>query len=281
MTHQLVLQLAIAYTLVGAFVFTVVVTCLSLVGLVKFAIENQQKRLFQILIVELVIICVTFFAGFIEFDPKLVAETAKLEEAKKIRYTVNVLDQLNNAGVDTAALSLEVGAAVIEASTDRAGVYTFSLNNSLANQPAVLRVTKAGYRSGELANPLPSTQGTVSVRLAQTTPPVPAPAASAPSRVVDVAIFTSEPLVSGSMENFSPWYELCSGALPPGSIIEQVTFTLAGDRSCGAWAECREKERTQSRVCWQFRMQGHNEWLPPGQARSVGQLRVQFSRPGA
>ena len=281
MIHKLVIQLAIAYTLVGAFIFTVVVTCLSLVGWVKFADAKQQNRLFQVLILELVVICVAFFGDFIKFDPRLVAETAKVEEAKKIRYTVNVLDQLDNSGVEVASLVMRIGSTTLAGTTDRAGVYTFILDDSLAGAEGTIGLAKADYRDVETPISVPTTRGTLTVRLVRSNPPPPQPIASAPSRVSDVAVFSSGARESGSMSNFSQWYELCSGKLPPGSIIEQAAFTLSGDRSCGAWAECREKERTPTRVCWEFRMQGHNEWLPPGQARSEGQMRVQFSRPGA
>ena len=67
--HQFFVQLIIAYTLAVAFAFTVLVTCLSLVGWIGFANPEQQKKLFYALIVELVVIGVSFFSGWIEFDP--------------------------------------------------------------------------------------------------------------------------------------------------------------------------------------------------------------------
>jgi hypothetical protein len=73
-SHVQILQLIIAYTLAGAFVFTVIMTCLSLVGWVKFADSAQQQKLFYALIVEVVTIGVGFFAGFLKFDPKSVAD---------------------------------------------------------------------------------------------------------------------------------------------------------------------------------------------------------------
>ena len=44
--HQELIRLTIAYTLAGAFVFTVVITCLSLVGWIRFADKKQQQKLF-------------------------------------------------------------------------------------------------------------------------------------------------------------------------------------------------------------------------------------------
>ena len=66
--HQDLISLIIAYTLTGAFVFTVIITCGSLVGWVKFADPKQQKKLFGALIVEVVVICVGSFAGFVNFS---------------------------------------------------------------------------------------------------------------------------------------------------------------------------------------------------------------------
>jgi hypothetical protein len=63
-----VVKLIIAYTLTGAFVFTVVVTCLSLIGWVKFANQKQQRRLFVVLIIELVTVCLGFFSGLLTFN---------------------------------------------------------------------------------------------------------------------------------------------------------------------------------------------------------------------
>jgi hypothetical protein len=60
----------IACTLAGAFVFTVIITCLSLVGWVKFADSSQQKKMFYILIVQLVSGCVAFFFGYLNPNPK-------------------------------------------------------------------------------------------------------------------------------------------------------------------------------------------------------------------
>jgi hypothetical protein len=49
------MSVAIGWTIVGGFVFTMIVTCLSMVGWVRFADRSQQKRLFTLLIVEVVV----------------------------------------------------------------------------------------------------------------------------------------------------------------------------------------------------------------------------------
>lgn len=69
----------------------------------------------------------------------------------------------------------------------------------------------------------------------------------------------SGPQNSGEWDGWSPWYRLCSDELPPGYRIESHEFHLEGDRQCGAWAECGQTESGTDRVCYEFRMQGHNE----------------------
>src|SRR5262245_1279486 len=49
------MKLVMGWTIVGGFIFTMVITCLSLVGWVRFADQRQQKRLFSVLIVEVVV----------------------------------------------------------------------------------------------------------------------------------------------------------------------------------------------------------------------------------
>ena len=66
------IQLIVAYTLTGALVFTVIITCLSLVGWIRFADQAQQNKLFSVLAVELVVVSVGFFGGLLNFDPQKV-----------------------------------------------------------------------------------------------------------------------------------------------------------------------------------------------------------------
>ena len=93
MEHQEIIKLVIAYTLAGAVVFTVIMTCLSLVGWIKFANPKQQNKLFYVLIVELVVISVTFFGNILRFDPMLVQNT--IEEAARLCCS-NVGDSVNS-----------------------------------------------------------------------------------------------------------------------------------------------------------------------------------------
>ena len=62
------MQLVVGWTLVGGFVFTVIVTCLSLIGVVKFADPKQQGMLFKALVLQLVVGVGGKFAGALRFD---------------------------------------------------------------------------------------------------------------------------------------------------------------------------------------------------------------------
>ena len=74
-------KLAIGITLTVAFIFTVIITLASLVGWVKFKYPAQQKVLFSVLVVELVVGGVASFKGMIGLDPKETVE--KIEEPLK------------------------------------------------------------------------------------------------------------------------------------------------------------------------------------------------------
>jgi hypothetical protein len=81
--HAQLIQLIVAYTLTGALVFTVVITCMSLVGWIQFADQAQQNKLFLVLIVELVSVSVGFFAGLLKFDAKSVEQ--KIREVEQFK----------------------------------------------------------------------------------------------------------------------------------------------------------------------------------------------------
>lgn len=66
--HQEIVQILLGYTMLGAVIFTVIITCLSLIGVVKFSNPQQQKKLFTVLIIELAVAAVAFFTGYISLD---------------------------------------------------------------------------------------------------------------------------------------------------------------------------------------------------------------------
>ena len=71
MAQAVLIQFAVAWTLVGAFIFTVAATCGSLIGWVKFADPSQQKKLVSVLCVELMTVGVTFFGGILNYSPAI------------------------------------------------------------------------------------------------------------------------------------------------------------------------------------------------------------------
>ncbi|MBX3479080.1 MAG: M15 family metallopeptidase [Caulobacter sp.] len=128
-----IIKLIIAYTLVGAFVFTVVATCGSLVGLIKFADNGQQKKLFAVLVVELVVICVGAFANLLNLNPiatandiqkPLVTEIRGLEVAavQQSEATSTVANQLNTVALKGLRPEAETAAAALIAAARREGV---------------------------------------------------------------------------------------------------------------------------------------------------------------
>lgn len=73
------MSLVVGWTLVGAFVFTIVITCLSLIGVVKFTNPKQQQRLFHVVILELVLGVAGQATSVLQFDPRPVASDLKSE----------------------------------------------------------------------------------------------------------------------------------------------------------------------------------------------------------
>jgi hypothetical protein len=95
----------------------------------------------------------------------------------------------------------------------------------------------------------------------------PDPVASSPVSAVrpDLAkVYRSGPKPSGDGKDFGPWWSQCSEDPPAeGYVIKSEHFQLVGDRQCGAWSECKQVSKTPARVCYEFRMQGHDEWTGP------------------
>lgn len=80
-------KIILAYSLAATFVFTAAVTCLSMIGWVKFTDPEQQKFLFKTLIIELVVVVVGFFGKALEFNPSTAKEkivSTALENKRKV-----------------------------------------------------------------------------------------------------------------------------------------------------------------------------------------------------
>ena len=102
--HAELIKLIIAYTLVGAFVFTVAITCLSLIGFVRFANPRQQSNLFAVLIVELVIIGLGSFSDLLELNPadarRAIQEPLKTELVEQRAVTQQVASRAQEAAME-------------------------------------------------------------------------------------------------------------------------------------------------------------------------------------
>jgi hypothetical protein len=77
--------------------------------------------------------------------------------------------------------------------------------------------------------------------------------AEPPTKIVEAS---SGPKLSGSGKDWSEWYQVRIGAAPAGYSVEKTEFWLSGDRTCGAWAECKELTKDETQVIWQFRLKG-------------------------
>jgi len=103
--------------------------------------------------------------------------------------------------------------------------------------------------------------------------------------VNDTTNYATGEMPSGAHADYSPWYTLCSDNQPAEWTIVDSTFTLTGDRSCtSGWAECRKSTDTDTKVCFQFRMQGHSEQNSHGDTGiqySTGHLKVVWKHPKA
>ena len=109
--HAEFIGLIVAYTFLGAFIFTVLITCLSLVGIVKFADQSQQRKLFGILIVELVVVCLGFFSNFLTFSPERGVEaTIKTAVREKGLVWIQIpSEQLRPLGRKLQSAAIEAG----------------------------------------------------------------------------------------------------------------------------------------------------------------------------
>ncbi len=218
--------------------------------------------------------------------------------------TVTVYDAATYKGLPQSKLQLFTPDGGNEQDiTDSSGQHVFVIQNAgLVGNVAKLQIAKTGYDDYSREVIIEAGYTTknyyltpVAAQKVQVAAPVNPPAAIAahidqvlPMRVALLAtganrqieqVNESGPKPVGVGAAFSPWYELCSNALPPGYKIANVDFKLSGDRSCDAAAECRPTVRTDQVACYKFRMQGHNEKVPFARpSLSTGILKVTLQK---
>jgi hypothetical protein len=110
--HTNIIQLIVAYTLAGAFLFTVVVTCLSLIKQGTIVNRGQQKKLFYALVVEIVVIGVGFFGNILKFNPAAVEDAAIAEAKRQLTRTpeelLTIFQQNAVTGPDIEKADVEI-----------------------------------------------------------------------------------------------------------------------------------------------------------------------------
>ena len=84
-----IIKLIIAFSLTGAFVFTLTVTCLSMINVVKSIDAKLRKALIKVLILEVSVIAVGSFADLLRFNPFAVAERLRQSERDAIVLQVS------------------------------------------------------------------------------------------------------------------------------------------------------------------------------------------------
>lgn len=73
-----VMKLVVGWTIVGAFLFTTVITCLSMVGVIRFADASQQRRLFALLILQIVVGVGAQVLDVADYDPEPLRKVLEL-----------------------------------------------------------------------------------------------------------------------------------------------------------------------------------------------------------
>jgi hypothetical protein len=191
----------------------------------------------------------------------------------RARLVIRVVNGLTHDSVRNAILQASgPSGAKWEAVTDSAGnaEVTFWPNSS---EPTVVSVVADGFQPSE--NVISVAMGTTAVYTIALRPIEKQPPAEA---LPYSRVFSSGPVLSGSGGNFSGWYEVEADPPQSGFVIdlENSSYSISGDRQCGAWAECTWGVRNSQQLSFRFRLQGHSEWPAPGQSWSEGFLKVAY-----
>jgi carboxypeptidase family protein len=186
-----------------------------------------------------------------------------------------VVDLRTGAPVAGARVILEhsAGAEPEVTYTNARGVYALHAPEGSTSRGGRVVITAPDY--GDVSQAVPLGAGTqVDVKLQRRDrAAMAAPPSGSPKTV------RSDSVLSGVGRNWSGWYRLCSDQVGDNEeIVEPIEFRLEGDRTCGSWAECREAVRQPRQVCWEFRMQGHEDQPYPGQQSSRGVLQYSVAR---
>jgi hypothetical protein len=212
-------------------------------------------------------------------------------QPQDVHLTINVFDSNTpHSPLKNATVGLDANDGHHEAPTGPFGAVGFTLSHKDRHQKVTPTISLDGYRvpEGKLQLPIALDSDLVVSNIVMEKieePPVEnAQRPPTPQIITTQEAYRSDPRPSGAGKDFSNWYTLCSPQKPAGWKLMNVTFTLVGDRSCGAWSECRPQSQNETQACWQFRMQGHDEQMGlfrqnSGIQFSAGVLTVTWQRP--
>jgi len=197
---------------------------------------------------------------------------AVAQESAQFNIGGKVIDESSPTPLVGARVILELWANVPPTTTftTQSGLFSFSgvgRKNALAGR---LIITRRNYDRAEVAVDA-SANKPFEIRLKRQ-PSQPA------TREQREGVVRSQPLQSFPTANWSGWVRVCSADLTPDERIGVTTFQLLGDRRCASWGECREVVHTDRQACWEFRVQGHNEWRFPSGAATQGELKYEIIR---
>lgn len=89
----MLIQQAIAWTCVGVFAATAVITLLAITNVIALADKKYRDKLFRVLVVEIVVICVGFFAGLIKSPQKVESTLRARGRAEAVSILKSQIDQ--------------------------------------------------------------------------------------------------------------------------------------------------------------------------------------------
>jgi hypothetical protein len=176
-----------------------------------------------------------------------------------VNFGGSVRDSRTQTPISSARVILEIWSKSepVTTFTNASGIFSFTILVNGGTWPGRIIVSDPNYQRLETAVNVSPDSKPVEILLK----PLVVSSTIAESRTV-----VSPPMRAFPGSNWSGWTEICSSPLNSG---EQAGATLifdlvGGDRKCGAWSECRETVHDGSRICWQFRIQGHDEWRNRG-----------------
>ena len=195
-----------------------------------------------------------------------------------VRYSLLFTDAETSKPVQNAKVRLTSPSTNLVAVSDAAGLAKFDVSVSGEILPVSLHVEAEGFEwiDRELKFPLQDYDYSVALKpLGNAVGSLALKARKSYTRVISIG-----PVPSGRGSEFSQVYEVVSEPPQDGYEIDlespNTRFSLSGDRTCGGWSECRWGLRTPERVIFQFRLQGHREWLLGGEGFSQGILQVEY-----